>query len=246
MTDTMMETAPGQALARKIATEDLATVLLARADAEGVSLVGPGGLLGGLTKSVLEAGLEAELDEHPGYGPYDPAGRNSGNSRDGTRSKTVFTEIGPVEIDVPRDRAGTFEPVIVPKRRRSHLPAGAVAVRLGPITVVVVRAIHPDRSLTIQRIGGSGEAVVPADYVADHVELAYAVTAHQVQGRTVEAAHALISPTTAARSPLRFRYRRPPHQPVVRRDQLRPRPRDRPRRSCQDHDSASGADRRPN
>ena len=59
MTDTMMETAPGQALARKIATDDLATVLLARADAEGVSLVGPGGLLGGLTKSVLEAGLEA-------------------------------------------------------------------------------------------------------------------------------------------------------------------------------------------
>ena len=118
MTDTMMETAPGQALARKIATDDLATVLLARADAEGVSLVGPGGLLVRLTKSVLEAGLEAELDEHLGYGPYDPAGHNSGNSRNGTRSKTVLTEIGPVEIDVPRDRAGTFEPVIVPKRRR--------------------------------------------------------------------------------------------------------------------------------
>ena len=93
MTDTMMETAPGQALARKIATDDLATVLLARADAEGVSLVGPGGLLGGLTKSVLEAGLETELDEHLGYGPYDPAGHNSGNSRNGTRSKTVLTEI---------------------------------------------------------------------------------------------------------------------------------------------------------
>ena len=118
MTDTMMETAPGQALARKIATDDLATVLLARADAEGVSLVGPGGLLGGLTKSVLEAGLETELDEHLGYGPYDPAGHNSGNSRNGTRSKTVLTEIGPVEIDVTRDRAGTFEPVIVAKRRR--------------------------------------------------------------------------------------------------------------------------------
>ena len=118
MTDTMMESAPGQALARKIATEDLAAVLLAGADAEGVSLVGPGGLLGGLTKSVLEAGLEAELDEHLGYGPYDPAGRNSGNSRNGTGSKTVLTEIGPVEIDVPRDRAGTFEPVIVAKRQR--------------------------------------------------------------------------------------------------------------------------------
>ncbi len=83
-----------------------------------MSLVGPGGLLVRLTKSVLEAGLEAELDEHLGYGPYDPAGHNSGNSRNGTRSKTVLTDVGPVEIDVPRDRAGTFEPVIVPKRRR--------------------------------------------------------------------------------------------------------------------------------
>jgi len=118
VTEAMVETAPGQALARKIAADDLAAVLLAGADAEGVSLVGPGGLLGGLTKSVLEAGLEAELDERLGYGPYDPAGRNSGNSRNGTRSKTVLTEIGPVEIDVPRDRAGTFEPVIVAKRRR--------------------------------------------------------------------------------------------------------------------------------
>ena len=84
----------------------------------GVSLVGPGGLLPGLTKTVLETGLEAEMTEHVGYEPYDPAGHHSGNSRNGTRTKTVITDIGPVEIEVPRDRAGTFEPVIVPKRRR--------------------------------------------------------------------------------------------------------------------------------
>ena len=57
--------------------------------------------------------MEAELDEHLGSGPYDPGGHNSGNSRNGTRSKTVLTGIGPVGFDVPRDRAGTFCPVIV-------------------------------------------------------------------------------------------------------------------------------------
>lgn len=98
--------------------ELLAVELLERAKTQGVSLVGPGGLLSELTKRVLEAGLEAELTEHVGYAPYDPAGHHSGNSRNGTRAKTVVTDIGPIEIDVPRDRAGTFEPVIVPKRQR--------------------------------------------------------------------------------------------------------------------------------
>src|SRR4029077_14476232 len=62
--------------------------------------------------------LKGELTEHLGYDPYDTAGHHSGNSRNGTPKKTVLTEIGPVELEVPRDRAGTFEPVIVPKRRR--------------------------------------------------------------------------------------------------------------------------------
>ena len=113
-----MERAPGRALAGKIATSDLADELLERARADGTSLVGPGGLLADLTKRVLESVLEAELTEHVGYEPYDPAGHHSGNSRNGTRSKTVITEIGPIELEVPRDRAGTFEPVIVPKRKR--------------------------------------------------------------------------------------------------------------------------------
>ena len=89
-----------------------------RAREEGVSLVGPGGLLQGLTKTVLESALEAELSEHLGYEPYDPAGHHSGNSRNGTRTKTINTDIGPIEIDVPRDRAGSFEPQIVRKRQR--------------------------------------------------------------------------------------------------------------------------------
>ncbi len=98
--------------------EELAVELMARADAEGVSLVGPGGLLAGLTKTVLETALEAEMSEHLGYEPHDPAGHRSGNSRNGTRAKTVLTDIGPVMIEVPRDRDASFEPTIVPKRRR--------------------------------------------------------------------------------------------------------------------------------
>lgn len=96
----------------------LAAELVERARAEGVELLGPGGLLTGLTKTVLETALEAELTDHLGYDKHDPAGRNGENSRNGTRPKTVLTELGPVDIDVPRDRDGTFEPVIVKKRQR--------------------------------------------------------------------------------------------------------------------------------
>ena len=98
--------------------QSVAEELVARARAEGVDLVGPGGLLGDLTKQILETGLEVELDEHLGYAKHDSAGRNSGNSRNGTRSKTVITEVGPVDIDVPRDRDSTFEPATVKKRQR--------------------------------------------------------------------------------------------------------------------------------
>jgi transposase-like protein len=98
--------------------QSVAEELVARARAEGVDLVGPGGLLGDLTKQILEAGLEVEMDEHLGYSKHDSAGRNGGNSRNGTRSKTVITEVGPVDIDVPRDRDSTFEPATVKKRQR--------------------------------------------------------------------------------------------------------------------------------
>lgn len=97
---------------------ELAAELMARAEADGVSLVGPGGLLSGLTKTVLEAALEGEMTEHLGYEAHDPAGHHSGNSRNATRTKTVLTDIGPVELEVPRDRDASFEPVIVPKRKR--------------------------------------------------------------------------------------------------------------------------------
>ena len=89
-----------------------------RARAEGVDLVGPDGLLAGVTKRVLETGLRVEMSEHLGYDRHAVEGRNGGNSRNGTRSKTVLTEIGPVELNVPRDRDGSFQPQTVKKRQR--------------------------------------------------------------------------------------------------------------------------------
>jgi transposase-like protein len=100
------------------ADEELARQLAERARAEGLSLTGPGGLLGRLTKVVLESALEGEMDAHLGYRKHDPAGDGSGNSRNGRRAKTVLTDVGPVEVSVPRDRESSFEPVIVAKRAR--------------------------------------------------------------------------------------------------------------------------------
>lgn len=98
--------------------EQVAEQLLAQARAQGVELIGPDGLLNQLTKRVLETALEEEMSAHLGYDKHDPVGRNHGNSRNGTRSKTVLTEIGPVEIEVPRDTDASFQPQIVKKRQR--------------------------------------------------------------------------------------------------------------------------------
>jgi putative transposase len=100
------------------AMRDWAQALVARARADGVELTGDGGLLTGLVRQVLQAGLEVEMEDHLGYAPHDPAGRGSGNSRNGTYPKTVTTEVGQVELAVPRDRAGSFDPVTVPKYSR--------------------------------------------------------------------------------------------------------------------------------
>jgi len=98
--------------------QDLAEELVGRARAEGVHLTGPGGLLTGITKMVLETALETELSDHLGYDKGDPAGRGSPNMRNGHSAKTVHTDAGPVRIAVPRDRSGSFDPQVVPKHAR--------------------------------------------------------------------------------------------------------------------------------
>ncbi|OAA17922.1 transposase [Frankia sp. EI5c] len=92
--------------------------LLADAKAGGTPIDGVDGLLNQMTKAVLERALQAEMTDHLGYESGDPSGHGTGNSRNGLSVKTVSTRNGPVEIEVPRDRNSTFEPVIVPKRAR--------------------------------------------------------------------------------------------------------------------------------
>ncbi len=75
----------------EIDQQRLAQELVDKARVQGVELVGEGGLLTGLTKSVLETALAVEMTEHLGYDKHDPMGRNGGNSRNGTRTKTVLT-----------------------------------------------------------------------------------------------------------------------------------------------------------
>jgi len=81
-------------------------------------ILGQGGILKQLTKRLVENALEGEMTEHLGYEPHAPEGNNTGNSRNGKGEKTIHTDSGSVEIDVPRDRAGTFDPQLVRKRQR--------------------------------------------------------------------------------------------------------------------------------
>lgn len=104
---------------RELLGDEVLDLLLAQSKDEAgqLKLTGEGSMLGELVRAVLERAFEAELTAHLGYDKHDPAGNNSGNSRNGAgKTKTVQTGVGPVRITVPRDRAGTFEPVLVPKR----------------------------------------------------------------------------------------------------------------------------------
>jgi putative transposase len=93
-------------------------------------LAGDGGLLTALTRQVLQTALEVEMADHLGYDRGDSAARNLTNMRNGSTPKTVRTEIGDVTITVPRDRAGTFEPQIVPKHQRRIAGFDAAVISL--------------------------------------------------------------------------------------------------------------------
>jgi len=110
---------------------------------------------------VLETALERELVRHLGYDRYSPVGRNRLNSRNGTRPKNVLTDVGNVRIVVPRDRYGTFEPMIVRKRQQRRLglgwvvtgllagePTAEIACRLG---AVYQRALGRDAILDVAK-----------------------------------------------------------------------------------------------
>jgi putative transposase len=146
------ESARGTGSAREAINQMLDAGLLddvmERVDAGGLALTGEGGFLPEMIKAVLERGLAAELTGHLGYEKGDPAGRGSPNSRNGTSPKTLATEVGDVPLDVPRDRAGTFEPRLVPKgaRRVGGLDEMIISLYAGGMTVRDIQH-HLERTL---------------------------------------------------------------------------------------------------
>ncbi len=142
---------------------DLVAQLVGDAQRLGLSVEGEGGLLAQLTKLVLESALEGEMTAHLGYDKHERV-EGSENARNGTRSKTVLTKAGPVEIAVPRDRAGSFEPVVVAKRQR----------RLGAIEDVVLSLsarglTHGDIAAHLADVYGSEVSKTTISTITDKV-----------------------------------------------------------------------------
>lgn len=117
---------------RATPTEKAAIAQLVKAARDrGEDITGPQGLLKSITATVLEAALEEEMTDHLGHAKHQPPAAEDGNIRNGTRSKTVLTDAAAeVMIEVPRDRAGTFDPIIVKKRQRRLTDVDAVAISL--------------------------------------------------------------------------------------------------------------------
>jgi transposase-like protein len=136
----------------------IAREMVRSARARGAALTGPDGLLKALTKTVIETALDEEMTEHLGYDKHDPAGRGTGNSRNGSRIKTLLTDnVGPVDIEVPRDRDGSFTPVTVKKRQR----------RLDDVDTVVLSLVA--KGLTTGEVSAHFEEVYGASLSKDTI-----------------------------------------------------------------------------
>ncbi|MFI5987909.1 IS256 family transposase [Streptomyces sp. NPDC051555] len=155
-------------MARALSPEAI-DALIADAKDSGVPLDGRDGLLQQMMKRVIERALQAEMSDHLGYEAGDPAGRGSGNNRNGSYPKTVTTTAGPVAIDVPRDRRGEYEPRIVPKGTR----------RLGQVDEMILSLYArgmTTRDITAHLAEVYGAEVSPAlvskvtDVIADEVQ----------------------------------------------------------------------------
>ncbi len=142
MTNNNSDRTPEEAAVDQLVDAGLLDELMAQVDAGELQLTGEGGFLPGLIKAVLERGLAAELTDHLGYEKGDPAGRGSPNSRNGSTPKTLASEVGDLALATPRDRAGTFEPRLVPKgaRRIGGLDEMIISLYAGGMTVRDIQA----------------------------------------------------------------------------------------------------------
>jgi len=120
MEDTSVKTTESEieTVARPLIDEATLDRLMARVETEGLELLGPDGVLTDLTSRIMNRAMEAEMSDHLGYEHGDPAGHGSGNNRNGTSAKTVLTDVGAVPVKIPRDRNGSYEPLLIPKHSR--------------------------------------------------------------------------------------------------------------------------------
>lgn len=133
-----------------------------------VAVTGSDGLLPALLKETLERGLQAELTDHLGYDKGERAPAARGNARNGSSVKTMDSEVGPFEIEVPRDRAGTFTPRLVRKgqRRMDGLDGMIISLYAGGMTVREIRH-HLESTLGVELSAGTISNIT--DAVADAV-----------------------------------------------------------------------------
>ena len=140
--------------------------LMDRVDEDGLELLGPGGVLTELTSRIMNRAMDTELTEHLGYERGDPAGIGSGNNRNGTTPKTLYTDAGTVPVATPRDRNGEFEPQLVAKRQRrmegfNDLVIGLVARGMTTRDVTAHLAEIYNVDISAELVSKITDAVIP-------------------------------------------------------------------------------------
>ena len=189
-----------------------------------------GRVVGGDRDQLLEAVYQAwKTDTDAGRSSLMIAGDTATVAELNRRARSDRVAAGEVAhkgIEVAGGQLAGVGDLVVTRRNERRLSTRSGWVKNGDRWVVT--GTHEDGSMTVHRTYGDGQAVLPADYAAQHVELAYATTAHQAEGRTVDTAHALVSPATT-REVLYVSATRGRVQPSLRRHRIRSRSTDRTR-----------------
>ncbi len=167
----------------KMVEAGLLDELMSKVGDDGLQLTGEGGFLPELTRRVLEAGLQAELTDHLGYEKHDRAGWGAPNSRNGSTPKTVSSEIGDFDLNTPRDRAGSFQPRLVPKGAR----------RVGGLSDMIIGLYS--RGMTIRDIQHHLASTLGTELSHETISNITDAVAEEVkawQGRPLEAIYPII------------------------------------------------------
>ena len=161
--DVVVARASGREAVEELRSSGALDALFERLDAGEVEMTGSQGLLSALLKEALERGLAAELTQHLGYEKGQTSGQARSNTRRGTTKKTVMSEVGAFEIEVPRDRAGSFTPRLVRKgqRRLDGLDSMIISLYAGGMTVRDIRH-HLASTLGVEVSAGTISTITDA------------------------------------------------------------------------------------